>query len=169
MRSLFGVLLLTFASSVWAQIDIRRVWPEYRDAASFDRISEYFTKKENTGGQIVLRTQAGDRGGFYFLVRLKNRGTAIPNARIELNVIAPTSPLPKTHEFTTSLAAGTNVLNIGLTGDDWSSPKAHPVAWELRLLSSDGSEIGKKQSFLWSKPPSSSAAPANSPPPSQAK
>jgi hypothetical protein len=52
-------------------IEVVRVWPEYRTAESFDRISEYFTGRENPGNQIILRTRPESRAGFYFFTRLK--------------------------------------------------------------------------------------------------
>ena len=138
---------------VRAQVEIRRVWPEYREAESFDRISEYFNEKENTGGEIVLRTQPGERAGYYFLVRVRNSGAGIPDARIELNLIAPDSPVAKQYSFPAPLPARSEVINLGLTGKDWLSPTINPVAWEIRLLAADGRELARKQSYLWAKPP----------------
>lgn len=135
-----------------AEIDFVRVWPAWRDADSFLRISEYFGGSENTGRQTVLRTQLGERSGFYFLTRLDNDGPSIPNTRFELKVILPDSPDPRTYLFATTLPTGRHAFNLGLTGADWPDLKTQPVAWALRLLDADGRELAVKKSFLWEKP-----------------
>ncbi|MDR2674358.1 MAG: hypothetical protein LBC18_05685 [Opitutaceae bacterium] len=134
-------------------VELVRLWPGYRAAGSFDRISEYFTNEENTGGQIILRTQPEERAGYYFLLRVKN-ASPLAGARIGLELITAAAPRPKTHTFTLALLpAGKQVLNIGVTGADWpAGPDAHPVAWRLRLLAADGRELLSKQSFLWDRP-----------------
>lgn len=115
------------------------------------RISEYFGGGENTGRETVLRTQPDQRRGFYFLVRTNNSGAALSEARFELKIIKPDSPYAKTYTFPASVPAGGHVFNLGLTGADWSSEEVRPVAWQLRLLAADGSEVGSGKSFLWSK------------------
>lgn len=147
-----AALSALFATSGFAQVEIKRVWPEYRQADSFERISEYFTHREHTSGQIVLRTKPDQREGYYFLVRFKNKGATVEDAQVDLNVIDPTSPEPRTYSFKTKLPAGSHVLNVGLTGADWAKVEMSPVAWEIRLLGADRQELARKQSFLWAKP-----------------
>jgi hypothetical protein len=139
-----------------SSVEVVRLWPGYRTDESFDRISEYFTDKENTGAQLLLRTQPKERAGYYFLLRVKN-AAPLAGARIELDLITAAAPRPKTHTFTpASLPAGKPVLNLGVTGADWpGGPDAHPVAWRLRLLAVDGRELLSEQSFLWGRPPAS--------------
>lgn len=134
-----------------AEVGFVRIWPAWREAASFVRISEYFGGGENTGRQTVLRTQAGERSGFYFLVRTGNAGAACPGARFELNVIKPDSPVTRTYTFPAEVPAGGHVFNLGLTGRDWAGKDSQPVAWQLRLLSAEGLELARGQSFLWGK------------------
>jgi hypothetical protein len=154
MRSLFACLLF-FAVAVRlhsAEAEFLRVWPGFRDAESFERISEYFGGGENTGRQVVLRTQAGVREGFYFLVRVK-AAAAIANARYEVNVIRPDAPAAKVFTFPASIPAKETVFQLGLTGADWPEGKdAHPVAWKLVLRSSDGRVLAEQKSYLWEKP-----------------
>lgn len=134
-----------------AAVTIVRIWPEYRTQESFDRISEYFTGAENTGGQIILRTHPENRAGFYFFTRLKTPAD-ITGARIELCVIAPDSAEVKTYAFDAPLLRkGAVLLDPGLTGPDWPDAAAKPTAWRLRLLDSAGAVIVSEQSFLWSK------------------
>ena len=151
LASLLFSLTLGITTSHAADLQIVRVMPDYQSADTFVRISEYFNGKENTGGATILRTQPAHREGYYFLVRVKT-ATAMEVAWVESQVITPTSPEPRIDSFAVTLPAGSHVIKLGLTGTDWPAPKAVPVAWKLRLLSSDGKELATEQSFLWSKP-----------------
>jgi hypothetical protein len=132
-------------------VGVVRVWPGYRTADSFDRISEYFTSRENPGGQIILRTHPEKREGYYFFIRMKTPA-GIDGARVVIDVITPASADPKTYTLPAPpLRKGTVLLNPGLTGDDWPDSAAHPTAWRLRLLADDGTELFTQQSYLWSK------------------
>ena len=148
------ILFLTSAFAVFAgDLKIVRVWPGYRAAESFDRISEYFGGGENSARRTVLRTRSGDRAGYYFLVRLVNPDAAQPGCSWQLQVILPTSAQPRTFAFPTGIPAGQNVFELGLTGTDWPNAKTEPVAWKLVLQSTDGRELVSQQSFLWDRPP----------------
>lgn len=155
MRAFLTVFLALAAASFCAAADLSiiRVWPGYRTAESFDRISEYLGKNEDARGQLILRTQPDIRAGYYFLLRVKNTSAAIADAKIELQVITPFSPEPKTYTFTSALPVGSHAFNLGLTGPDWpGKPKTEVVAWQLRVLSHDGTELAKAQSHLWALP-----------------
>ena len=153
-RSSFSLLLLLFlpATVRAAGPEIVRVFTGWRDAASFQRVTEYLDGRENTGGIIVLRTQPGARAGFYWLVRLKNDGEPLAGAKFELQVITPTSPETKTFTFSADVTAGSPLYQLGLTGADWPDAKARPAAWRLRLLTADGRTLIGEQSFLWELP-----------------
>jgi hypothetical protein len=152
------IALFCAASARAADVTFVRVWPGYRTAESFDRISEYLTGQENTGGQTVLRSQPAQRNGFYFLVRLKNASDAIAGASVELDVITPASATPRTLTFAADLPAGQHVFQCGLTGADWPDAAAHPVAWKIVVRAPGGAELASTQSFLWSKPAAAPAA-----------
>lgn len=147
-----ALLLGSLAVSRAADVEFVRVWPEWREADTFDRISEYFTGQENTGSQIVRRTQPAARAGFYFLVRLKNAGSAQPAAKLILSLIKPDAPQVRVYTFPVPLNAGDGVYNLGLTGTDWAGKKTHPVAWKLEVVATDGTPLAVKKSFLWEKP-----------------
>ena len=153
-RSSFSLLLLLFlpATVRAAGTEMVRVFTGWRDAASFQRVTEYLDGKENTGGIIVLRSQSGSRAGFYWLVRLKNDGEPLAGAKFELQVITPTSPEAKTFTFPADVTAGSPLYQLGLTGADWPGAKSRPVAWQLRLLAADGKTLIAKESFLWDLP-----------------
>ncbi len=134
-----------------AEVEFTRVWPAWRAAESFDRISEYFDSEENTGRHTVLRTRPEARAGYYFLVRTK---TAVGGAGLKfvLQIIKPDSPQTKTYTFSVAQAGKENVFNLGLTGADWPDRKTHAVAWRLALVNANGDELARSQSFLWAKP-----------------
>src|SRR5687767_14181757 len=92
------LLLLPMLTVHAADVEFLRVWPGWRDAESFDRISEYFGGRENTGRHLVLRTNRDARAGYYFLVRIKS-AAAMDGTKFELSVIRPDTPEPKTHVF----------------------------------------------------------------------
>jgi hypothetical protein len=155
MRSLLALFLFTTAGLLSAQADgveFVRVWPGWRDAESFERISEYFSGEENTGREIVVRTHPERREGFYYLVRVANEGEALQGAKFVLQVISPASPEPKTSTFPVEVPHRSKVFQLGLTGPDWPNSDVHPVAWKLELRSADDQVLASAQSFLWEKP-----------------
>jgi hypothetical protein len=133
-------------------VSVAHVYTGWREADSFKRISEYFNGRENTGGEVILRTHPDQRGGYYFLARLLHSGAPI-DARIVLLVITPDSSAPKTFEFTVRLSAPKTLLDLGLTGPDWPDRKIHAVAWKLDVFGTDNKLLGTKKSYLWEKPP----------------
>ncbi len=135
-----------------ADVSFVRVWPNWVEADAFETISEYFTGREHTGGRIIQRSQPDTRAGFYFLTRVANTGSEIPNAKFALHVILPGNPEPKTFTFPLSLPSRSTIVQLGLTGSDWPDREVHPVAWKLDLLSATDELLATEQSFLWSKP-----------------
>lgn len=153
MRSaLLLLLVLTSALARAGEVEFVRIWPDWRNAEDFDRISEYFNGRENTSGQTILRTHPADRAGYYFLSRVKSQA-AQTGAKFVLTVIRPDSPDPQVYSFSTALAAGESVVQLGLTGPAWpGGKKAQPVAWKLALLGANGQLIVEHKSFLWEMP-----------------
>lgn len=132
-------------------VAIARVFTGWRTADSFKRISEYFSGRENTRDSTVLRTQPGERAGFYFYVRAVNEGAPVA-VKINVTVIKADTTTPKTYAFATELPSGKTILNLGLTGADWPGADAHPVAWKIDFQSADGRELATKGSYLWERP-----------------
>lgn len=145
------VAVSTDARAATAEVRIVRVFTSWRDAATFKRIAEYFTGRENTGGEVVLRTQPAARGGYYFLVRTDNDGPA-RDVRFRLEVVTPGATQPRQFEFATHLPAGNEVYQLGLTGADWPASTTSPMAWKLQLLDAGGTPIATEKSYLWEKP-----------------
>lgn len=155
MRSLFALFsfsVVTVLTAQAAEVELVRVWPGWRDAESFERISEYFTGEENTGREVVLRTHPDQRAGFYFLARVANKGDLLSGATFVLRVIAPSQPEPKVTSFPVDIPRKSKVFQLGLTGPDWPNRDVHPVAWKLELRSATDEVLASSQSFLWEKP-----------------
>lgn len=157
MRRLTFLLagLLAFAGSAAraAEVEFLRVWPGWRSANSFERISEYFGRGEPRGREIILRTRPDDRGGFYFLVRVKH-AAPLDGGRFAVHVIRPDAPDALTFTFPIAQSTGREtVFQLGLTGADWPGGKdAPPVAWKLELLAANGRLLTDQKSFLWEQP-----------------
>ncbi|HVS54315.1 MAG TPA: hypothetical protein VHD62_18310 [Opitutaceae bacterium] len=150
---LAAVLLATASRTPAADAEFLRVWPGWREAASFERIGQYFGQDENHGREIVRRTHDDARAGYYFLVRVKH-AASLAGAKFALDVIRPDAPAPLHFVFPASeAAAGESVFDLGLTGADWPGGKStEPVAWKLALLAADGRVLAEQKSFLWEKP-----------------
>jgi hypothetical protein len=138
-RRLLSLLLVCACStgavlSRAAETEFLRVWPGWRQAEAFDRIGEYFGGREDHGRQVVLRTRATERAGYYFLTRIKS-AAAVPEARFELHVIRPHAPEPVLYTF---VAPGGEAV--------------HPVAWKISVRDGTGRVLAEHKSFLWEKP-----------------
>lgn len=154
MRALFAGLVLFLAANLASAADVElvRVWPAWHNEEDFERIGDYFGLPEDRGRQVVLRTHADSRAGYYFLVRVKTPA-AIPGTKFELQVIRPDALRPETFTFASPLRAHETVYQLGLTGSDWpAGKKTHPVAWKLTVLGGDGRVLAEQKSFLWEKP-----------------
>lgn len=155
MRSFVAFLAfaaLAFTGVRAAEVEFVRVWPGWRDAESFDSISEYFSGREQTGHRVVLRTHPDARAGYYYLVRVANHSSAQPGAKFSLHIIGPDSPDTKNYTFPVDLSSGQTVFQLGLTGPAWPNKDVHPVAWKLELMAADGHPLASASSFLWEKP-----------------
>lgn len=134
------------------EVQFVRVWPQWREAYEFQRISEYFTRVENDGDWIVRRTQPVNRSGYYFLARVRHRAVSLMGAKFVLHIIVPSSPDPKDYIFPANVDPGEHVFQLGITGSDWPNKGTHPVAWRLDLRAPDGHLLAWQQSFMWEKP-----------------
>lgn len=151
---LFGTVMCFLATPAAhaADVEFLRVWPGWRDAEEFDRISEYFGGAETHGRQLLRRTHSDARAGYYFLLRVKS-AAALTGTTFHVSVIRPDAPEPKTFAFSTALPEKETVLQLGLTGADWpGGKKSNPVAWKITLVAADGRTLAEHKSFLWEKP-----------------
>lgn len=145
-------MVLASAPAAFAapQVKVVRVWPDYRSAASFTRITEYFGGKESAP-ETIIRSQENSRDGYYFLARFE-AAEAVPGAILALEYFVPGDDRARVQFFPVDVPAGSRAFLAGLTGSDWPGAKIAPTAWRLRLLSPEGSEIAREQSFLWAMP-----------------
>ena len=136
------------------EVRITRVWTRYREAHEFVRLSEYFSGKENTGSAIVLRSQPGQRDGFYFTVRVDaSGGGTLESGRVVVHIVAPDSDKPRTFDLPFETKPRHSLrFEIGVTGSDWKYGKSMPLAWKLEFFDSSGKPLASEQSFLWEKP-----------------
>lgn len=131
-----------------ADIELVRVWPGYRDAASFTSASEYFDGPAAKSHLIAQRSQPNHRAGYYWLVRTKS-STSISQAKVRLEVTRRGTTQAESYEFAVDIARGSHAVPIGLTGSDWASPEDVPVAWRLTIQTPEGAPLATQSSFLW--------------------
>jgi hypothetical protein len=131
-----------------AELDLQRVWPAYRTAASFTTIAEYFGRNTTPDNPTALRTQPDARDGYYWLTRVKT-DTAHAHATIRLEVTRDGSTEPAAYAFDWNVPTGSNAVYVGLTGRDWRDPNETPIAWRLTILAQDGTILAASHSFLW--------------------
>jgi hypothetical protein len=137
-------------------VRVSYVYPRWQDDAQFRRISEYFTGRENTGGDIVVRTHSPVRSGLYFRIGLPV-GTQFPaHSTGTVEYIRSDSPDVRTHVFdlpALSLNPFTEIC-LGLTGESWPKRDLSLVAWRFTLKDNTGAILARRQSFLWALPAS---------------
>lgn len=152
-RTLLAWMVTFFlgAAAPGSAVELVRVWPGYRSAASFESIGEFFGREEYTGGRLMLRTQPEERGGYYFLMRIKD-AEPIFQATVLVQLILEGSPKARSHRLPVDLPAGRSVLDVGITGRDWPGAGVKPLAWRIALLRADGTELVSAKSFLWAQP-----------------
>ena len=145
---IFGLVL-----TGWGTPSLKVLSHSFHEHYDFVRISEYFSGKENTSGQIILRSQENHRTGLYFHVLFQDIGIVMPvqKHKLILKILDSESIDFKTHSFDLSpeiLQEGKILL--GLSGKDWTSPQTTPIAWYLELQTKNGKILADTQSYLWS-------------------
>jgi len=143
-------------------VDIKHVDHHYMLAASFRRISEYFTGVENKTGRVIERTDPKERAGYYFIISLAwHPGTELPiGTQAELDYIRSDSSIPRHAKFVFSTATGTlPEICLGLTGADWPDETLGIVAYKLTVEDAGGKVLASNQSFLWALPEKTATAP----------
>ena len=85
----------------WGTPSLKVLSLSFREHYDFVRISEYFSGKENTSGQIILRSQENQRRGLYFHIAIRDGGTRMPvqNQKLILKILDSESIDFKTHSF----------------------------------------------------------------------
>jgi hypothetical protein len=132
--------------------DSLKVQVKYCSNDDFLRISEYFSGKEYTGNNLVLRSSPNDRSGLYFyLPVILDRISTQKGNKIKLDVIDSTDPQSRSFYFTipNDLKGKKRVL-LGLTGKDWGESNMRLVAWKIQITGLEEKSIFVEKSSLWS-------------------
>ncbi|MDR1497077.1 MAG: hypothetical protein LBS59_01495 [Puniceicoccales bacterium] len=133
------------------QFDVGYIYTRWQEARDFKRISEYFTGREATGGNIVARSDATNRSGMYFRVGLPTDMHIPAHSVVTIDYVCSDSPQPRSHTF--ELPERTvflfTELRLGLTGREWRDKETSLVAWCFTLRDNAGVVLARKQSFLW--------------------
>lgn len=155
---LIGCIGFAMSSIARAEFRIRHITPQYIAEEPFKRISEYFTGKEDTGKRIILRTQADQRGGLYFLVTFNRMAKSyIPEgSKVIAQFYHANSVDPVRHELNFPYEMSTDTfaidMYVGITGADWPGGGAkNLVAWHIRVEDAEGQLIAQQGSYLWDR------------------
>lgn len=158
MRFLFLTLLalslVGCASTPKAQdrpVVIKEIKPRYMAEEQFKRIAEYWTGKENTGGRLILRSDADERSGYYFTLILNQKLKKLPRGTVVLGEFYAGASLDvQSYEFPLPNRLPKNKeIFIGLTGEDAPADQRAPAAWRFTLKAPSGEVLAQKQSYLW--------------------
>ena len=127
----------------------------WKTESDFKRISEYFTDVENTGANLVARTDPAVREGLYFILGVEPFGKIPAGSRATLRYFRPDRHGVQTSEFVLPEFSDTPAgeIRLGLTGEAWPEPlkKERPTAWEFSVRSPEGELLVLRHSFLWSE------------------
>jgi len=156
LRCIFFALTFGLCATVPAQAqdwEIKDVLIRQKEANDFRRISEYLGGDENTGGRIILRTDAEDRGGRYFLLTIAAPEKSIPaESRFVLDYILPGMKQAEQVTFTVPASQQTREVLLGMTGDKEPAKDDELLAWRIRILDTSGNTLAEKHSYLWELP-----------------
>ena len=137
----------------WGESHVRLLTESYFTHYDFVRVSEYFTGKENTSGRVIVRSNETERDGLYLLLALDfpDKDSQPKPYKLVLQILDSESLDPVTYSFLLSdHAIIQGELWLGLTGEDWPTPKKKIMAWHLAVQAKDDSILTNNQSFLWS-------------------
>lgn len=132
--------------------DSLKVQVKYCSNEDFLRIAEYFSGKEYTGNNLVLRSSPDDRSGLYFyLPVILDRTSTQKGNTIKLDVIDSTDPQSRSYVFTIpNDLKGKQKILLGLTAKDWGGSNMRLVAWKIQITGSEEKSIFVEKSSLWS-------------------
>ena len=146
IASLF-LLVTTAHAGKW------EVHSRYEQPETFKRIGEYLGGKEHYNHRIVMRTQNDSRGGYYWIIRRsRHRGVIPAGGKFVLEYYPAKSGTAIKHEYAVAESSAERTIYLGVTGGDWPSEGAKPLAWRIQLLDADGKVLAGEQSYLWEFP-----------------
>ncbi|MDR2863267.1 MAG: hypothetical protein LBV54_05275 [Puniceicoccales bacterium] len=155
-----------------ALIPVSYVYVRWQGATDFKRISEYFTGREDTGGNLIVRTDPAIRAGLYFRVGMPFGFQLPEHAKAVLEYVCDDAHAVSKHTFDLPAMPGGPFAEIllGVTGKNWPDRKRKLVAWRITLTGENDTVIACRQSFLWSmrEPDGKPLAPPAASPPAPA-
>lgn len=133
---------------------IEVAYSEYRETGSFQRIQEFFTGREAPGNRTIIRTDAENRDGQYFVINLTRSVARSEVHSVEIEVITTMSKDVRVFEFplTEAVRIRGSWIYCGITGTDWEGRNVRPLAWIARIKNSSGEVLGEWESFVQRKP-----------------
>jgi len=150
-------LLLSACASTERQepltsVEILEIKPRYIPEQSFMRVGEYMTGKEVTGDRVIIRSQPGQRSGYYFTLVLDEKVRRLPSGTVIVGEFyTPQSADAITIEFKLPpRLPKTNEVFVGLTGQDWPNADDVPGAWRFTIKDANDKVLATEKSFLWS-------------------
>lgn len=116
---------------------------------SFISISEFFTGRENTGGDTILRTDELNRSGLYLVVGLNQAVNALPeDTEVVFQYILSNCRDVKKKVFEIKSKAGSSPwLFLGVTGQEYIGLCQTFLAWSLKIHANG--ECVTQKSYLW--------------------
>jgi len=109
--------------------------------------------KERYGFRMVMRSQNDSRGGYYWIVRRGHTRVYMPKGgKFVLEYFPEGSGTAIKHEYPLRRISHERTIFLGVTGGDWPSDKAKPLAWRIQLQDANGKVLEAKQSYLWEFP-----------------
>lgn len=143
------VFTLVGAPVAFSAIEIEMAFADYLETGQFQRLSEYFTGREHTGSRILVRSDAGERSGMYFVLRLSQPLGTTGADQVEVEWVSSDRGDMSVHTFDLGdISDRGRWIYCGLTGTDWNAGGRRPVAWSVRLKS--GNRIlAEHNSFLY--------------------
>jgi len=149
LRVLLGGFCLVYVTLVHSA-ELKTQW-SYRSAEDFERISEFFTGKENPGNRVIVRSIPGNRQGMYFSVMIQEGVNSLPaGSKAVVEVLHALSPETQTYTFPIPNSPKNHrELLLGITGDNWPAAKYKPMAWRVRIMNAAGEDLSTDKSYLW--------------------
>lgn len=116
----------------------------------WQRISEFFLNKENTGRRCVLRTDQDKRSGTYFIVTTSKPITSLPQgSKIKIEIIKDKSFQPTIFELNLpdERPSFTSELYCGIT--DQNIKPNRIMCWKISIIDKNGSCLMSRESYMW--------------------
>ncbi len=153
---MFRLLTFTLFLATTAQlsaITVKDAYPRHMDEEQFKTVTEFLTGEKRDLPRVVVRTQADERTGQYFILTLDRPVRDLPaGTELVLEVLKSDARDPEVFPLVLpAQTSRTRQLYIGVTGQDWPSASLQPLAWRVQLRQGE-TVLSEWKSFLWELP-----------------